>query len=1262
MGLKIVTINTQGLLSDWKQFSLADKLLSLKADVAFLQETHFTTTAEVDRFENTIKGKVVSASGSNHRAGTAIVFLASFLACGSILSTSSDPVGHWVKVDVQYCGSRLSFLNVHGPTYIPERRRFFNDILPLLETCSDDIILAGDFNCVLDPALDRRSAADVSRDTSVGTLSTLLRTCGLTDAFRFLNPIATEYTWTSPTGSSSSRLDRVYCSRGFRGCLVDASHEPFALSDHMMVVAAFDSGDWIGRGAGVWKLNTSLLQDKRFCCSVRDYLVSCVARRATFASVGEFWEYVKDGLKELAISFGRIKARRRRRAKRKLDKSFATVQTRVAQGETHLTELLERLRRKIKANERQSYEAAGVRARVKWDMQGEQPTRYFCSLEKTRGIEKLMRGITLGNNVTETTTKGMLEAAREFYQNLFSSQGVDQSCVEELLGTLTNYLSADEADLCDAPLTVHELFLAAKSMALNKSPGIDGLPVELYISFWDILGPILLEVAMEAVANKSLPPTMQQAVVRLIHKRGSKEDLKNWRPISLLCADYKIITKALTRRLGSVIGSVVHSDQTCSVPGRSILSGGMLVRDLIVLVEGESAEAALISLDNEKAFDRVEWEFTLSVLRSMGFGPHFREWVSLMYKSPVSRLLVNGFLSNEVYLARGVRQGCPLSPLLYVLGAEVLGAAIRKSSFQGIRLPFVDEPVKVAQYADDTTLFVGCNEDLALIKPVLVKYEKASGARVNRDKSKGLFLGAWKDRTDAPLGIEWNSKSLKLLGVEHAPQAPAVLNWAPALDRVSSTLNGWSKRSLSLVGRVLVLNLLAMSKLWYVGTVYDMPTVHMKNLQTMVCKFLWSGKKPRVSLQTCSLPKHKGGLGLVNIIAKLASLKLKFLGGLVSCGDRWACVGRALFHYRLKPCAIHHLFHWAELPESVNKIPAWCSEVLRNAFRFSRHASEPACWQQALSQPLFSNPMVLDGRGRPFQPGSLGAKGIVYLSDIIKSQDRSWKVPDAQLTSSGYRQLSKVKDSIKKAWFNLPDVGGPNSCYSVNDIPVEQVTSRTWYNWICQTNETEPASFTKWQLVGIRPVSWESAFQSVFDSPIPNRDKAIHWLLLHRQLWVGTNLVRAMVANTDQCPLCKSPGESLVHIFLRCGVTVRIWTIVNGLLGRYLGRAVSLGDHFVLFGEGFTTNKKCMAVIRAVALTAVGTLWRHRCYAVAHTDPLDHVVAFKRFFLRDLTHLLMCEFERARRRGNLDDFVDIWCRNNCFASVTNGSLQVRLDF
>ena len=182
---------------------------------------------------------------------------------------------------------------------------------------------------------------------------------------------------------------------------------------------------------------------------------------------------------------------------------------------------------------------------------------------------------------------------------------------------------------------------------------------------------------------------MVSATRLIFKKRGDRKNLKNWRPISLLNVDYtEIISKVLTSRLSRVLDSVVDPDQTCSVPGRSISSNLVLLRDVFHFIERTDEAAILISLDQEKAFDRVDRSFLTDLFCCLGFGPVFRKWVSTLYEGAFMQILLNGNLTTKIPLRQGVRQGDPLSPLLYVLRVEAVTCQIRLcAEIRGFLLP-----------------------------------------------------------------------------------------------------------------------------------------------------------------------------------------------------------------------------------------------------------------------------------------------------------------------------------------------------------------------------------------------------------------------------------------------------------------------------------------------------------------------------------------------------------------------------------------------
>ena len=203
-----------------------------------------------------------------------------------------------------------------------------------------------------------------------------------------------------------------------------------------------------------------------------------------------------------------------------------------------------------------------------------------------------------------------------------------------------------EAALCEGPVRLEECTAAINSFTYNKSPGVDGLTYEFYRAFWNFSGPDLVSVLNASFREGKLSLSQRTGVISLLYKKGDKLDPKNWRPITLLCSDYKILSKVLPGRLAKVLPSVVSLCQTCGVTGRFSGEIVRLVQDCLDHANLSNLGGALISLDQEKAFDRVDWHFLQQVLTKMNFGPSFRAWVRILYNTLYSRLLINGALGG----------------------------------------------------------------------------------------------------------------------------------------------------------------------------------------------------------------------------------------------------------------------------------------------------------------------------------------------------------------------------------------------------------------------------------------------------------------------------------------------------------------------------------------------------------------------------------------------------------------------------------------
>ena len=319
---------------------------------------------------------------------------------------------------------------------------------------------------------------------------------------------------------------------------------------------------------------------------------------------------------------------------------------------------------------------------------------------------------------------------------------------------------------------------------------MDGIISEFYQIYWYIIKDEFTQVIKYALENESLSKSQYNAIITLLYKKGNREEITNWRPISLLNTDYKIITKILAERLKLFLPTLIHSDQKGFVNGRNISEANRLIQDVIEYADQNNLAASIIFIDYMKAFDRVEWDWTLKCLETFNFGSKFRSWVKMIFKHARTSVLTNGFRTSYFQISRSMRQGCPISPLLYILQAEPLACAIRKNeNIIGISLPYINPAtgkqteVKVVSYVDDAQFFNSSEESIVETFKITEKFEKASGAKIHKQKTTGLYLGAWKNKTPTFRAISWTKTNVKTLGIHHGYEINETAVWMQKINK-----------------------------------------------------------------------------------------------------------------------------------------------------------------------------------------------------------------------------------------------------------------------------------------------------------------------------------------------------------------------------------------------------------------------------------------------------------------------------------------------
>ena len=314
-----------------------------------------------------------------------------------------------------------------------------------------------------------------------------------------------------------------------------------------------------------------------------------------------------------------------------------------------------------------------------------------------------------------------------------------------------------------------------------------------------------------------------------------------------------------------------------------------LIREVLEGKE-DDMEAALISLDQSKAFDRVDHRFLASVLETAGFKPEFRRWITMMYHNPQAVVQVNGRRLRVFAIERLVWQGCPLSPLLYVVALEPLLRRLRDErtspSLRGV--PFAGPlSARVSVLADDITVFVSRRLDIKAVKEAVVKYERIAGAKVNFDKSEGLRLSAWRGSNTLPGPFRSSDGPVSILGVWFGPDFQLERNWSEVQAKVNAQVGIWLSRRLSLKGRAEVCATYVFPLILYRLAVLPLPKARRLALQQSLSRLLWGGARPMVRRQVCIQCTRNGGLGMTDLESHWLAERLAYLGRSLTGDSVW---------------------------------------------------------------------------------------------------------------------------------------------------------------------------------------------------------------------------------------------------------------------------------------------------------------------------------------------------------------------------------------
>ena len=843
-------------------------------------------------------------------------------------------------------------------------------------------------------------------------------------------------------------------------------------------------------------------------------------------------------------------------------------------------EILENKKQELVELRKLKLKGAVIRSRANWIENGEHPTKYFCNLESRHFYDKLLYCVELENGQRVYDQNEILKETRMFYKKLYSNKNtLDDNLLSKIEEKIVKKLSDAQSEQLEGKILFSELSEVLKNTKNDKSPGSDGFTIEFFKFFWIDLGLFVLRHINYSYECSEMSTTQKTGVITLIPKQDKdKLYLKNWRPITLLNSIYKLASACIANRIKNVLSNLISKDQTGFVKNRYIGENTRLVYDIINYCEYKNIPGLLVLVDFEKAFDSISWSFVGNVLDFFNFKSSIKKWINTFYNKPISRVSQNGYLSEPFVLERGCRQGDPLSPYIFILCAEILSYLIKsEKSIHGIKINGLEHVI--SQYADDTTFILdGSQRSFDSTMSILHYYAELSGLRLNYSKTNVIWLGSKKFSKQVfhyRYKLQWGATKFCLLGIKFNTNLKEMIseNFDPKLEEINLLIKVWSKRKLTVFGRIVVLKTLIFSKILHLLSSLPSPPPNVLNeLNKTFFKFIWNSKTERIKRDILIKDKMDGGVKMPSIINYNKAMKLTWISRLLNTDQsQWVNVFESDTGLKVKD-----LFRFGgeyAKTQVVIKNDFW-GEVLQYWGEYNKTIPVKNTKNIALSKLWFNNNIQIDKKSVFYQ--QYAANSIFYINDLLEN-NHSFYTYNSFITkfniNTNFLEFASLINAVKSFLnrYHL-EVGskilGPVIPFGCDIFMNNKSPNKSIYQNLIKNNVTSSAQ-AKFIANGFRieDFEWKYFYTLPFKC---TSDTSIHWLqfrIIHRILATNSLLFKIGITESELCTFCNTDKETIEHLFYDCYITKQFITEVCEWLSDNLNYNLVIDRKTMLFGK-----------------------------------------------------------------------------------------------
>ncbi len=1253
--LNLYSLNARGLRQQKKRLALFRFFKRKQNAIILLQETHSVITDDAN-WKKEWGGEIIFSHGAYNSKGVAILIPQN--SDPIIEKTLRDDHGRYLAVKISINENIFTIINLYAPTKdkTKEQISFFNSLLPLIDQSDINTIIGGDFNICLN-SIDKSGG----RVEPVSAYATLIKNFmdenDYVDVWRLMNPDTKRFTWreSSRNGIIQSRLDYWLIPQHMLYNVNNADIISSIHSDHSVIELNLDISDSNSRGRGFWKFNCQLLTDNEYVNKITQCITDCKAKYKDTVDKGLIWDAIKMEIRGISISHSSYLAKQRKKAEEELYRNLNRMEITLASdpsidNKNHYNKL------KAELEDFNSLKIKGalLRAKAEHIELNEKNTSFFLKLEQKNGDLKNIKRLKVSNGSLITDPLEILNEQKLFYEELYSDKSatstkdIQISSKNFINDTIINEtLNEIDRKMCDSPLSYEEIAKAVKELPNNKSPGSDGFSIEFYKFFWKDVKCLVTDSILYGLDKGILSIDQRRGVLALIPKKGKDVTLlKNWRPLTLLNTHYKILAKILAIRLQKVLYKLISPDQSGYLKGRYIGNNIRNIYDILEFTKQLQLHGMIVFIDFEKAFDTIKWEFLINCLSAFGFGPYFVKCVKTLYKEISTCVTNNGHASSFFTPQRGIRQGCPLSALLFLLVVETLSLAIKKKkSISGIEIEGTE--FKISQLADDTTLFLKDTNSLREALNLLGKFSIGSGLQINRDKSEAIWIGASSNFRHKPCGLKWTHDFIKCLGIYVGQDIDKAVekNYTEKLKRVENLIQLWSARPLTLKGKITVVQNLIIPQILYPCAVLYTPETVIKRLHELVTQFVWNGKKPKVKHCTMIGSVQDGGLNLPDVRAKIKAIKIAWLQRMCANDNLfWKYFCKSIFNV---DCNMIPHCTWSK--RDIDKISnKFYKQVLH--YWLELYDVKVNTAEDVYKQIIWNNSNIRIGNKTVFFKKWID-KGVLTISDVttlngnMLSQEEFCNKFNIYVNFLEYLSLISA---IPKQWRNLiRNVPNTNFTCDFEKGPVILVRNvskhltklqcKDFYLLFIDKIFVKPTSKDTWAKksgLNFDDVIWKFIYNLPYSLTTDTRLHTFHFKIVHRIFACNYNLHIWKKRDNSLCEYCNNTcTDDLYHYFIDCSKSAEFWKSVFIFSKTTLKISMPLDKVEMLFGILNFNGDNVLHCLNFVLLT--GKYFIFNCKSQA-TD-----IVFTAY-CKMLRSLLESKKYTMYKNSKSKEFDDIW--------------------